>query len=240
MTLEKLERFMTPDHGASIGVLVSVQCGQDGTFEAASFEVAAEPSSVPPHAFHCSMSLAEGFWRAEHDLSRAAEDFWFAHEVTRRRSAHGRELAALTVEELEAISGYRRPVHDFDGSKHLNDAVLTEIAKNEREARCDESAHARMEAVAALAEAKEFLAVEALRASAWWDSLAPHDRSRLPHYDCKDLPTASRAIFTYRDFLEKSRKRLPGGTCRVDLGQLQAAKRSKRAGGGKSSARKVA
>lgn len=240
MTLEKLERFMTPGHGASIGVLVTVQRGQDGAFSAASFEVPTESSSVHPDAFYCSMSLADGFWQAAHDLSRAAEDFWFAQEIDRRRDAYGRELAALTVDELEAISGYRHSVHETQGSKHINDAILIEVAKNERQSRCDESAHARVEAIGAIAETKEFLADEAWRATAWWDSLSPNDRASLPHYDYKNLDTASRAIFTYRDFLERKRGKLSDKTCRVNLGPLQAAKSSKRKIPGGPSTRPVA
>jgi len=240
MTLEKLERFMTPHSGASVGVLVSVERGQDGAFKAANFEVSAMPSLMPPNAFHCSMSLAGGYWQAEHDLSRAAEDFWFAEEVTRRLDTFGRELAYLTKEELEAISDYRHSLHETHGSKRINDAILIEVAKNERRARRDDSAHARVEAIGAFAETKEFLANEARTAVAWWDNLSPLDRSNLPDYDCEKLDPSSCAIFTYRDFFEKKRSRLSDKTCRVNLGLLQAAKNSRRKVSEKPPSRSVA
>lgn len=208
MTLQDLEPSVCPETGSSIGVLGHVKFDDDGVFMGVKFEMAAKPEKIQANEFHCYVSAMQGYSRAEQDLTGAAEDFWLHREADLRAGLFGRELVAMTDEELEAVPRYRRRLHASFHAKDLNDAMLNVLAIREREARENVSNFKQMRAWGELKLTQNFLADEAQEAITWWQSLTEFDRNCLPAYDCRTIGYKARAIFTYRDFMEQRQERL--------------------------------
>lgn len=225
MTLKDLERFICPSSEASVRVLAHVQFTKDDAYEAASFEISAEPAVIPEDSFCCAVPVMQGYWQAAHLLAEAAEDFWLAREVDRRLATFGRELARVTDEKLEEMATYRHRLNAHSDSKDLNDVMLIEMARREKEARRNESNHARLLAGDGLDAAELFLEEEARQAILWWEGLTESDQKYLPDYDCRELEYEARAIFTYRDFLEKRRNCLKRNNIKLDFSTSMISKK---------------
>ncbi|CUH39946.1 hypothetical protein JSE7799_02674 [Jannaschia seosinensis] len=208
MTLKDLERFICPSSGSSIGVLVQVQFDEDNAYKGVKFEISAKPEKIHADSFHCYVSIMQGYWRTEHQLVEAAEDFWLNREANLRTDLFGRELVAMTTEELAAVSPYHSKLHSGFHAKDLNDALLAALSNRERAAREDDSNHKKITAREELKPTQKFLADEAKDAIAWWESLTESDRTHLPAYDYRAIGYEARAIFTYRDFMEQKQERL--------------------------------
>ncbi|GGB93843.1 hypothetical protein GCM10011363_08090 [Marivita lacus] len=206
MPLKELEQFVCPLSGFSIGVLTQVKFNDDGDFQSVSFEISAKPEEIHADEFHCYVSIIRGYWKIEHELGEAAEDFWFKREANLRASLFGRELVGMKTEELAAVSRYHNKLPPGFHAKDLNDALLIALASREREARKNDSNHEEISAWEKLEPTKKILADEAKDAIMWWESLTESDRKHLPAYDYRTITCEARAIFTYRDFMEQRRE----------------------------------
>jgi len=210
MTIAELEEFAHHEPCFSLGVVCHVQTDEAGAFADADFSLSFAPVDDLCDAFHCLVPIFNGYKRSEDELTKAAENFWFARALTQRMQKYGRELAHLTKSELDLISRNRGSLFREDRSKSLNDALLVEVANKERELRDSESNHSRLPAITELEPTKIYLIEERKVALAWFERLQEHDRMFLPSCDCYNVDDEKRAIFTYRDYKEKVSRRRKG------------------------------